>query len=274
MIPVRTFVNASNPVLFRHWVRYYKALGCDKFLLVINYLEDEDAGRIREIIQDEKIDTMTWDWKGIYSSPEKDAYIDRQMDTLQDLPCEYVVNVDMDEFVEFPVLLPDLLDKLKSLQSERVVGFFIDRISEKLKPLEPSKNIFEQAPLNAQITKRLAKGYTLKNPITICSIRPHRAWHIKKKYPSNYPHMVPIYHFKWFTGLKEYVRERYNYYKNQNIRQFGESKRIYNFISKGRNLKKFCVPDGDKVSYKEHEYRVDWVSRRERIIYLHEGMYP
>ena len=274
MIPVRTFVNASNPVLFRHWVRFYKALGCDQFLLVINYSEEEDAERIREIIQDEKIETMTWDWKGSYSSPEKDKYIDQQMDTLRDLPCEYVVNADMDEFVEFPVLLPDLLVELKSYNNERVVGFFVDRISEELKPLEPSKNIFEQAPFNTQITHRLAKGYTIKNPITHCSIRPHRAWHIKRKYQTNYPHMVPVYHFKWFTGLKEYMKGRYNHYKSQNIRQFRESKRIYNFISKGRSLKKYYVPDGDKVSYREHEYRVDWVSRREQIKYLHDEMYP
>ncbi len=274
MIPARTFVNASNPVLFRHWVRYYKALGCDKFLLVINYSADEDAEKITEIIRDENIDAITWEWKGRFLPPEKYHFIDQQMALLRDMSCTYIVNTDMDEFVEFPTKLPDLLMELVKSENERVVGFFVDRISDELKPLDPLKSIFEQAPFNAHVTHSLVKGYTLKIPVTRCSIRPNKGWHIKNWYKTNYPHMVPVYHFKWFTGLTEYMKNRYKHYRSQNLHQFRESKRVHDFLSKGRSLMKYAIPNGERITYREHEYKVDWVSRREQIKYLQDGMYP
>jgi hypothetical protein len=124
---------------------------------------------------------------------------------------DWVVWADIDEFQEYHDSLDKILSRCDALGITEIRGKFIDRVGRggMLPSFDPSRSIWEQFPIGADVTTRIGHGFNTK--VVACkaflSIASGHHFIVGER-TRVYPRETTIHHFKWDARVLERLRPR------------------------------------------------------------------
>jgi len=227
--------------LFHHWWKYYRSLGVEKFIVAVgNFIIPtlpqcfkQEFGHIEglEIISISERFRATG-----YEGADKEEIRIKHIS-----PKDWFIPADLDEFIQFPDTLPNLIAQIQKDGSSHITGHFVDRItrSGKLTQDVPDIFIWEQYPQEADISKDLVKCYCTKVVLVKGSVPLVPGNHFVLDGSKCIKANCRIHHFKWRANLAKALKRRVYYYQQHNIEWIPESLRVLEYIEKnGRILPK------------------------------------
>lgn len=194
--------------LLKHWVRYYVELGVppERFRMSLFSSDlSDNMGWVAEWLIEQGIAPLRCIPDSARFNPLDDH--DERRRIRSELPADdWIIPVDADEFYEYPEPVPSLLDKLDAGGFDGIDGYFVDRVAADFSlPEITDAPLFEQFPLETQITRYIVKGC----PDKICGIKNRYEYicghhHTYGGPRPNYgPSCLKVHHFKWRKGLRE-----------------------------------------------------------------------
>lgn len=204
--------------LVNHFIKHYRDMGIEKFLIAVNDSVEENTTECVEILKGLGVEPVVW--IGDFSEFDK-------TDVLHQLQLkvktEWTFVVDADEFVQITDL-KSLLKKCNDNDYIGVRGNFIDRTAESglLEPVVPDKPIWEQFPKETNVIKMLG-GITDKSFIfkTECALSSYGNHYLYKRDVTKfwgksgrisdkkfYPLHLNVYHFKWTSTCENRLKTR------------------------------------------------------------------
>ena len=206
--------------LLYHFIEHYKALGIEKFNVMLNATSEckiRDGAKIFE-----KYGIHPIIWAGEYNDDSESEKLKMLHDSTY---TTWVLSVDSDEFVEIDNLSA-LIEELEENKTVAVQGTLIDRISSsnKLEKVGRTPSIWDQFPVRKALTFSILKAEPKKTFIfnkTLCEAATGGCHHIKfkktgdfvvdNKFSNFYYHKIfDIAHFKWTLNLKQRLQARMN----------------------------------------------------------------
>lgn len=238
-------INVDTPILTNHFLKYYKELGIENFLIIINSKTEDNPNlqKTKEILSHNGI--IPEIWIGLY-----DVYTYRQKRlALQYKHCksnDWVIGVDLDEFIELPPIFKTFKEFLESNDLHGysyVKGIFVDRLSSdgELKELQELPDISIQFPIKCDITKSILKACIDKIVAHKGNIETGTGHHVlswSKEYDmyslTHYHDILNVNHYKWddtvISRIKKFALN--NDYANIDDAWYTEGNRFLNYISK------------------------------------------
>lgn len=215
--------------LLPHFVAYYRQLGVEKFDIVIHELKSGIRAEVEQLV------SVLGPGIDLHRASERQERTGVEGSNREDLrrlvarPEDWVIPADLDEFVQFPLPLPELIDTLKTNGAQFVMGRFSDRLAPGgiLAPTKPDTDVWTQYPLEANVTSRLTKGCCTK--VILCRgdcqlAGGHHSVHGPSRELRDYSGIV--HHFKWRAGLKEAMERRIEIYHREKVPWVDESERV------------------------------------------------
>jgi hypothetical protein len=154
-------------------------------------------------------------------------------------PNDWIIPADLDEFIHFPAPVPELISEMEAVKATHIMGHFSDRISADghLTPTTETPSIWEQYPLQCNVSKSLVKCWTHKVVLArgdcVLASGHHDVISPKKRLETR---SAKVHHFKWRAGLPEALARRIKIYKRQNFPCIAESTRILNYLEKHKRI--------------------------------------
>lgn len=223
-----------------HSIKYYKKLGVDKFLFVLN-TENKNSEKLIEVqnilreysIEEEEV------WIGEFEDFSKKERIERIIKK-NAAPEDWVVEIDADEFQEYYVDLRKFISYCEKMNYDCVCGNLVDRLTEngELIDINDDTNIWEAFPVKTSLEDL---GYANYNKILL-----------RKAYVDTYGGHhhpsdplsckicrcnFPVYHFKWRGALLENHKNRLVIFKKLGFIHWKHSKIIIDRYRKNGNFK-------------------------------------
>lgn len=198
--------------LLEYSINYYKDLGVDEFFYILN-TTDPDSSNLKEGIKilDKYPKIHKKVWIGEFFALWKNK---RKKDFIKDyiMGDDWVIIIDVDEFYDFPMGLRELITICEAKGYYSVLGRCVDRLAEdgRLKPIDKKKSLWEQFPINTEITKKYYFDYrkiVLSRNYADLSIGHH---YLKSGLEKKliYPEVLKVYHFHWIEGLIKKIEAR------------------------------------------------------------------
>jgi hypothetical protein len=213
--------------LLQYWVTYYLGLGVDQVILEVPHENRSLYASVQSVCESRR-----WPVKLITGAPcmkgDPKRYIEHLESNKEYLrrrfisKDDWVVPADLDEFIEFPRQIKILVQLLEDEQLDFLGGTLVDRIASNgcLPSIDVSKSLWEQFPLECNITGALAKGRRSKVVLCRGSCEIGKGHHrIRNSRGSG---SYKVHHFKWRRGIIETLiarvklcelSKRYNYAK-------------------------------------------------------------
>jgi hypothetical protein len=240
MIYALTIISYDNSLL-KHFVSYYKSIGVESFIVAI----DERVPNIWSSTE-AIASTLSADIRLVPVSERQkltgvESNNKEEMREKYVLPEDWVIPADLDEFIQFPVPLPQVIREMKRCNATFINGRFSDRLSHtgKLVPTTPETSIWQQYPLEARVSFGLVKCWctkvTLARGDCILTSGHHNVLFPCKPLVTR---KCVIHHFKWRAGLPEALERRREIYGQAGL-DCEEATRILDYI----NVKGRIVPE-------------------------------
>jgi len=233
MLKVVTCIS-YDATLLPHFVAYYKSIGVDSFLISIDERVDgiwDNVARIAETLP-ANIELVA------ASERQKTTGVEfnNKEETRQRYiaPSDWIIPADLDEFIQFPRPLPQLIKEIEEAGATFIMGQFRDRIARHgvLSDTQPEPSIWEQYPLECNISELLVRCWCHK--VTLCrgdcelTSGHHNV--IRPAIPLVSRRCI-IHHFKWRQGLLEALHRRRQLYLQAGYGAHGEADVVINYIS-------------------------------------------
>lgn len=221
--------------LLPHFINYYKNLGVKNFIIAVS----------NSIIPDlrERLTLYAKTTEGIVIVPtsgrlDKSGYEGADKEEIRRThiePSSWIIPVDLDEFVQYPDTLCNLMHKISNTKATNIRGIFADRIAVGGVLTQDNEDIslFDQFPLEAEVTKMLPKaGY---KKVTLCygevplGVGAHKVLDGSEALP--FCRSV-IHHFKWRAGLIPMLRKRQESYSKSGVVWLKEVDNVLNYLQK------------------------------------------
>ena len=158
---------------------------------------------------------------------------------------DWIIYADIDEFIQFPIPVPEIICLADEKQFDYIHGRFLDRISaEGDFPQLTENEIWDQFPLGVRLTREICKGNERK--VTLA-----RAWvviangHHYAKSGKGCPRelcMSIVHHFKWDNSVILRCLEMAAMYKETGLPWGEERKRFIDYYNAGNGLLDLCDP--------------------------------
>lgn len=199
--------------LFQHKIDFIKALPISHVFALINYQTIKQKDYYVNLLNKNKVDKIFL-WHGKFSEPEKVKRMEYMIKDLQD--DEWIFNSDLDEFPQFKE--KNMFQKITMSNADIVMGGIIDRfakdynvdvILEKDKALENqfpnSINMHQLFPdtKNCTFFKNNPECFQPKVIMHRKKIKVSHGYHIPLNEGKKFETCIPVYHFKWFNGVKQ-----------------------------------------------------------------------
>lgn len=239
-------INANMPILTQHFMKYYKNIGIENFLIIVNSLTDNNKELNDTLDILSKYNIYPEIWIGIY---DVHTYREKRL-ALQYTHCsknDWVVGVDLDEFVGFPneyKSFPELLNYCDNNKINCVRGIFVDRISDtgELKKIESYPDISIQFPIKCEITKLINKAWVSKIIAFKGDMETITGHHyLSYEYEKNavyYPEILDVNHYKWDITIIDRIKKLISIpnYNNIDIGWYEEGNRFLKYINKNGKI--------------------------------------
>lgn len=232
---VRVLTSISYDVsLLPHFVSYYRSLGVEEF--AISVLEQRPGIRAEA----EAVAASLGAGIHLYGAAEWEKRCGVEGANKDELrrrvaqPGDWLIPADLDEFIQFPAPLPALIDQLRAADAQYVTGMFRDRLAPDgmLAATESAPPIWEQYPLEAAVTERLAQGLCIKVILCRADCELSSGHHFVSGAMRRWDGAAgTVHHFKWRAGLAEALERRVEVYRREKVSWIGECQRVVAYLA-------------------------------------------
>jgi len=211
--------------LLPHWLEHYTRLGADALLVVVGFSREQDFLHGEYYTENilpkaielcKKFPTRVYPFVFDEYYTMYTQYVREHVKAAAGVePDDWMLHADLDEFYEFPVPLPELIDVMEDANDWALHGHILDRVAEdgSLRPVLPDLNIGEQFPIGCHLTGRIFGANTRK--IMLCRGRvrvnaPHDntfngRW---ARVPVGRIDQYVAHHFRWTDRLIPKLKSR------------------------------------------------------------------
>ncbi|MEA2708102.1 MAG: hypothetical protein QOF78_703 [Phycisphaerales bacterium] len=212
-----TCVGVQTPELIPHFIRYYQSLGVDEFLIVLHCdaLENPNRAVVMDALAAFGIQPRQ-QWVGTFLGPEKQARLNALVASCVD-PGDWVINADLDEFVECDRFSRTPADLRKLLSAADANGFtfipgrFVDMVAlgGELNHICADVPLWEQFPIACNVSETILGAAPRK--IVACKGH-HRcepgAHRVLEQPRNRAPALLRVNHFKWDQTVTARLAQR------------------------------------------------------------------
>lgn len=227
--------------IFPHFIKYYKDLGVDEFLLILN-TEDENSEKlkyVRNILKKYNIkEKMLWVGEfDIKLKTENMSEIILKMTNIED----WVIYVDVDEFQKYPIDLKKFIGYCEKNKYDCVMGEYIDRLTTtgKITSIDEDIDIWKAFPVETNLSEWNLSPYTkvllAKSHVEVDGGH-HNPRFSMSEYYNYFPCKLEVHHFKWKGNLINNAKKRLEVYKRIGIEAWVISKRLIDYYEKHDSL--------------------------------------
>jgi hypothetical protein len=217
--------------LVPHWIAHYQSLGISRIHLLVN--ERGLAAASRPILA-AHAGFIRHRYSAEYTSAQRTA---QEMEWKNRCLAanDFYACVDLDEFHEYPLPLPELLARLQSERAHYLAGNMLDHVTRdgSLPGIGP-QSLWDQFPLEGPLTAQLVRG----NPrcIMLCrrSVNLERGRHQARGRPCSLTGTV--HHFKWHATVVPLLQDRCRIMQSTGNPFLHESQRVLNQIDSRGHL--------------------------------------
>jgi hypothetical protein len=149
-------------------------------------------------------------------------------------PEDWLIPADLDEFIQFPAPVPQLIEAMQREGADYLAGRFTDRIAldGHLIPATQAPTLWAQYPLECDFTARLVRGLCTKVALCRgnCSIA---AGHHFLNGPARVlpGRRATVHHFKWKAGVIAALQRRVEIHRRQRVSWIGEAERTLAYFT-------------------------------------------
>lgn len=236
--------------LIDHFIKYYKNLGVERFLICLHSLTEDDPNlkSAISILNEHGIEPADI-WIGKYRERKKSRRLEGLVEDLND--DDWILTADADEFQEYPINLIKFIKKCETNNVAAVHGLIVDRIKEDgsiPNELEEGVPILEQFPLecNFQQLKNLSHRkwlpkVTLHKKWVVLTIGNHcidnPSTEICKSESFKHYEFIKVFHAKWFGEVVEKMDKMYEQFQNLSEASSFQTNRVYfNYFQKNNKV--------------------------------------
>jgi hypothetical protein len=197
-----------------HFIEYYKRLGIDEFLIILNTMSDgsKKLKQVQNILRNHGLEEKEI-WVDYFHEHKK---IKKMKDLVKDFtePEDWIVMADSDEFYDYHCNLRKFISYCEKNKYDFAVGEIVDRLSVTGKPLEiyPDMNLFESFPIKSNLTNVISQApcvkVVLNNSFVDISTGHHGVVSSKNSNVSPYPGKITVNHFKFKGNILENLKRR------------------------------------------------------------------
>ncbi|MFJ2771743.1 glycosyltransferase family 2 protein [Streptomyces sp. NPDC087300] len=206
-------IGPVEPPLLAAWIRHYRRLGIERFLIAFHFPEHVPA-HLRHELQDTSRElgvlptgTSHGPWHEHTNAQLRDALRHRA-------EAGWHLLADVDEFQQYPAPLHEVITQAEKSRHRVVGGLMLDRVSAcgRLTNWRSEGGLDLAYPLGGHLTHRLLHGDPRKivlarRDVTVASGN-HRA-------PGHRPdvdRLCAVHHFKWRSGVLDDLRRRIRHF--------------------------------------------------------------
>ncbi|MDO0914136.1 glycosyltransferase family 2 protein [Streptomyces sp. DT2A-34] len=208
--PLIAVIGPVEVPLLAAWVRHYRLLGIERFLIAFHFPEhvpDQQRQELQAASRELGIiptGTTTGPWHEHTNGELRQAL--RQ----QAGPGWHLL-ADADEFQQYPAPLDEVIAQAEHAKNGVVGGLMLDRISAdgSLTGWDPQTGSLDTAyPLGGFLTHQLLRGDPRKIVLAHSSVSVASGSHRAEGHrPANRP-PVAVHHFKWHAGVRQDIERR------------------------------------------------------------------
>jgi hypothetical protein len=221
--------------LLPHFLRYYRHLGVDCFIISVQELVPGITEEAKFIATQCGCDVKWIPISRRHELSGLEANNKEEIRASQVKPDDWIIPADLDEFIQFPAPIERLISEMQKNDCTFIKGEFCDRISINgdLSKTLRTPSIWQQYPLVCDISRQLIRCWCHK--VTLCRgdcilssghhnvITPDRPFITRRSV---------IHHFKWRAGLLEALQRRVAVYKRERWNNHRESERALRYFEK------------------------------------------
>lgn len=223
-----------DAALLPHFVNYYRGLGVENFAISVHEQRPgirAEAGALAATLGPGVTlhPASAWQERTGVEGANKD---DLRRRVAQ--PEDWLIPADLDEFIQFPLPLPALIGKLIEADAQWVMGRFRDRLAlgGVLAPTAPVPSVWEQYPLEADISSQVVKGLCTKVILCRGDCEIGSGHHFVRGAARVLGGTSGIvHHFKWRAGLAEALARRVDICRREKVPWVDESERVLAYLA-------------------------------------------
>jgi len=194
--------------LLPHWLEHYTQMGVDEILLgIFDDLTGDAAAEIERCAARWRFRRFAQHWGG---ATESETYCQRQTGCrlAGARPGTWILHTDLDELQQYPGPLKEVTAAAGRLDIGAIFGRLIDRVAAdgSLPAIQPTPSLWEQFPVECNMTQGILKGYPGKVMMTRFSVIVNSGHHDAPQERANAAPIGRVAHFKWHAGLLERMR--------------------------------------------------------------------
>ena len=226
---------SHDATLLPHFVKHYRWLGVERFAISIHEQRPGVRAEAEAIVEtlgpgiDLHAATARQQRSGV------EGWNKEELRQRVAQPDDWIIPADLDEFIQFSVPLPNLLEQMCGRNAQYVMGRFSDRLAPggELTATLPFPNLWLQYPLEADVSVRLARCLCTKVVLSRgdCPLGCGHHFVCGPARELRSAHGI-VHHFKWRAGLVEALTRRVEIYRHQKVPWVGESERVLAYLTK------------------------------------------
>lgn len=213
-------IGPVEPPLLREFVLHYAGLGLERFMLGFHFPEDTAASTKHELLAT---------CRELVGSPE----------TVSAGPWHATINgdlrdqmrhragpgwhllADIDEFQFYPMAVPELIETVQYAGGRIISGLMLDRVSAdgRLCAWSPADGLDQTYRLGGFLTHSILKADPRKVVLAHSSVGISRGNHTSPGQSSLNDPLVVVHHFKWRSGVADYLRHRISMFSTGSWRE-------------------------------------------------------
>ena len=236
MSAVRVLTSVSyDCALLPHFVGYYRGLGVEAFAVTVHEQVPEvwrQTARTAAALGGEiaLLPASAWQQRtGVEGANKEDL---RQRVAR---PEDWLIPADLDEFIQFPTPLPELIAEMNHSGADYLTGRFRDRIARdgQLAPMKDQPTLWEQYPLECEFSARLVQCLCTKVVLCRGNCALGSGHHFVVSAARELTgRSAAVHHFKWRAGLLEALRRRAEIPRREGVPWAGESERVLAYFAR------------------------------------------
>jgi len=225
-------------------ILHYRSLGLKKILISVHVYGDNGEKHLSKVTAiAEKLHANVADIhtaQGIESGNRYRRLIDNHCGKR-----DWVVYADLDEFIQFPAPIPDIIDFCEAEGYDYIQGFFLDRIGAKGDfPVLSGQSIWDQFPIGVHLTQTICKGNSNKITLARAQIGVVNGHHFALDGVCC-PHELCasiVHHFKWDHAVIERCKEMKALNESDGLPWGHEYQRFIDYVDEGNGLVDVTTP--------------------------------
>lgn len=224
---------SDDNTLLTHFINYYKSIGVEKFIICIDDRVSDIWPSTVKLVSEFQATIKLVPMSEIQKHPELLKNDFEEMRRRFISSDDWIIPVDLDEFIHFPVPLAQIILNLGKVDATFITGRLSDRLAPDgcLSSANEKDSIWNQYPLEAKVSLKLGMSpctkITLARGDCVLAVNGHVVI---------YPHRplilrnCVIHCFKWRRGLQEALERRVITYKADRLSSYVEAERILLYL--------------------------------------------